>query len=543
MRRFSRIGLRLFAFNLLVVFVPVGGIMYLGIYENRLLQAQEAGLVQQARVLAAALGERDTLDGGPIAQLFERLDRRSDARFRVYDASGGLIADSARQMAGTALDDRAKYPGGDDRSVRTRRLYRVGAWLIAARDWMFSLPDRLRTGPARSQADHGTIPAEVQAALAGRYGAATRFTPGQRSVTMFSAVPVRRQGTIVGAVVASQSTFRLLSTLYAIRLRTFEIVVASIVVAALLTALAATTVVGPLTRLRRQASAVAERRGALPAVFAGAGRRDEIGDLARALSELSRRTNDHIRLLQSFSADVSHELKNPLASIRTAADMMADSDSPDERRRFHDLMVRDVARLERLVSGLRDVARVEGQIEADAIGRVDVASLLREFAEAANASASRGVRVDLTMPAGSVEVMASRERLGQVFDNVLSNAVGFAPPQSAVTVTLRAGEAHAAIAVEDEGAGIPDAHLERVFDRFFSYRPDDRAREHVGLGLAIARQIVESYEGRITASNRTPRGARFEIELPLCARSPAKRRALEAVGESEGRSPSNERPG
>ena len=142
------------------------------------------------------------------------------------------------------------------------------------------------------------------------------------------------------------STFRLLSMLYAIRLRTFEIVVASIAAAALLTAIAATTVVRPLARLQRQAWAVAARRGALPAVFAGAGRRDEIGDLARALGELSRRTNDHIRLLESFSADVSHELKNPLASIRTAADTMADSESVDERRRFHELMVRDVARLE-----------------------------------------------------------------------------------------------------------------------------------------------------------------------------------------------------
>jgi two-component system sensor histidine kinase ChvG len=509
----SRIGLRLLAFNLLVVFVPVGGIMYLGIYESRLLQAQEAGLVQQARVLAAALGDREALDGEQIAQLFTRLERRSDARFRVYDARGGLLADSARQMAGTTLDERAKYPGGDDRSVRGRGLYRVGVWLIDARNWMLSIPDRMRTPPGRSASEPSPIPAEVQAALAGRYGAATRPTPGQRSVTMFSGVPVRRNGTVTGAVVASQSTFRLLSTLYAIRLRTFEIVVASIAVAALLTGLAATTVVRPLTRLRRQASAVAERRGPLPAVFAGAQRRDEIGDLARALGELSRRTNDHIRLLQSFSADVSHELKNPLASIRTAADVMADSESADERRRFHALMVRDVARLERLVSGLRDVARVEGQIEAERVEAIDAGALLREFVDAANAGAPAGVRVELTAPS-SVIVSASRERLGQVIDNVLSNAVSFSPVPGAVSVTLVANGPRARITVEDAGPGMPPAHLERIFDRFFSYRPDDRGREHVGLGLAIARQIVESYGGTILASNRDGGGARFEIDLP-----------------------------
>jgi two-component system, OmpR family, sensor histidine kinase ChvG len=517
MSRFSRIGLRLLAFNLLVVFVPVGGIMYLGIYESRLRQAQEAGLVQQARVLAAALGERDGLDGEQIAQLFARLERRSDARFRVYDTNGAVVGDSARQMAGTALDERASYPGGDDRTVRGRRLYRVGLWLIAVRDWVLSIPGHADSPVTRAPVEPSAVPLEVRAALDGRYGAATRPTPGQRSVTMFSAVPIRRQGAITGAVVASQSTFRLLSTLYAIRLRTFEIVVASIVVAAFLTALAATTVVRPLTRLRRQASAVAERRGPLPAVFAGAQRRDEIGDLARALGELSRRTNDHIRLLQSFSADVSHELKNPLASIRTAADMMADSESPDERRRFHGLMARDVVRLERLVSGLRDVARVEGQIEADAIGPVELAALVREFADAANHGAPDGARVELTAPASPVIVAASRERLGQVIDNVLSNAVSFSPAAGRVTIALDVVDRHARIAVEDEGPGIPDGHLDRIFERFFSYRPGDAAREHVGLGLAIARQIVESYGGRVTAANRAPSGARFEIVLPIAS--------------------------
>jgi two-component system sensor histidine kinase ChvG len=515
MRRFSRIGLRLLAFNLLVVFVPVGGIVYLGIYETRLRQAQEAGLAQQARVFAASLGDREALDGAAIAQTFTRLERRSDARFRVYDAAGTLVADSARQMAGTAQDDLAKYPGGDDRSVRSRSLYRVGRWIAGAREWLMSLPDRMRTPPARASSEHSAIPTEVQTALAGHYGAATRPTPGQRSVTLFSGVPIKHEGAVIGAVVASQSTFRLLSTLYAIRLRTFEIVIASIAAAALLTALAATTIVRPLTRLRRQASAVAERRGPLPAVFAGARRRDEIGDLARALGELSRRTNDHIQLLQSFSADVSHELKNPLASIRTAADMMADSDSAEERRRFHGLMVRDVARLERLVSGLRDVARVEGQIEADEITPVELAGLLGEFADATKTvAAPRGIHVELIVPASTVIVMASRERLGQVFDNVLSNAISFSPSAGVVVVTLTAGERHARITVDDEGPGIPAGHLDRVFDRFFSYRPDDRARAHVGLGLAIARQIVESYGGTIAASNRAPAGARFEIDLP-----------------------------
>jgi len=144
---------------------------------------------------------------------------------------------------------------------------------------------------------------------------------------------------------------------------------------------------------------------------------------------------------------------------------------------------------------------------------IDAGALLREFVDAANAGAPAGVRVELTAPSSMI-VIASRERFGQVIDNVLSNAVSFSPVPGAVSVTLVANGPRARITVEDAGPGMPAAHLERIFDRFFSYRPDDPGREHVGLGLAIARQIVESYGGTITASNRERGAARFEIDVP-----------------------------
>jgi two-component system sensor histidine kinase ChvG len=506
----SGIGIRLLAFNLLVVFVPVLGVLYLDVYESRLRQAQEAGLLQQARVLAAALGDRP-LDADDISRTFVRLDRRSDARFRVYDAAAVLIADSARQSAGTALDERAKYPV-DDSGTRRRRLYRLGAWLATLRDRVVSSLRGSADDASGAALPRDAVPPEVRTALAGHYGAATRPTPGQRSVTLFSAIPVRDQGRISGVVVASQSTMRILVALYAIRLRIFEIVLASLVVAAILTLLAAATIVRPLTRLRRLAAQLAARRGALPLVYPGATRTDEIGDLARALGELSRRTNDHVTLLQTFSADVSHELKNPLASIRTAAEMMAEAESVEQRTKFRDLMVRDVARLERLVSGLRDVARVEGQIEADLAEPIDLGSLLSELVSAA--AAPRRNHVELIADPAAVRVVASRDRLAQVFENLLANAMSFSPAGSAIVVTMSATMESAAVTVEDSGPGIPDAHLDRIFARFFTYRPEERQREHVGLGLAIARQIVESYGGTIVARNRPAGGAAFDVRLP-----------------------------
>jgi two-component system, OmpR family, sensor histidine kinase ChvG len=513
----SGIGPRLLAFNLLVVFVPVIGVLYLDVYEAQLRLVQEAGLAQQARILAAALGDRPSLDADEIASTFARLERRSEARFRVHDLTGALIADSARDPVARGLDARSPYESAGETDVRRRILYRLGVWLRNGSEWLASLGQRFRGGSRKDYLTDATpdgTPIEVRAALEGRYGSTTRITGGQRSVTFFSAVPIRHNGVITGAVVVSQSTRRMLLALYDIRLHIFEIVIASLVAAAFLTALAAKTIVGPLVRLRRQATALAERRGPMPVSFPGAARKDEIGALARALGELTRRTNDHIELLQSFSADVSHELKNPLASIRTAAEMMAEADSAEERRRFQDLMVRDVARLERLVSGLRDVARVEGQIEADVSEAVDLHALLSDSVASLNATATGGIHLHLAAESRTARVFASPERLEQVFENLLANAISFSPAGAGIAVTLSERGGWAVVTIDDSGPGIPEGHLERVFQRFFTYRPADARREHVGLGLAIAKQIVESYGGRISASNRPGGGASFEVRLP-----------------------------
>ena len=273
------------------------------------------------------------------------------------------------------------------------------------------------------------------------------------------------------------------------------------------------TIVRPLTRLRRQASALAERRGPLPGGFPGSHRRDELGSLARALEELTRRVNDHIQLLQSFATDVSHEFKNPLASIRTAAEMMADADSETDRRRFLQLMTRDVDRLERLVSGLREVAIVEEQVEHETANAIDVDELLEEIVGGFHTTGRRDVAVVLTRDEHVHSVRASRERIAQVFENLIANAVSFAPDRSTVEVGVTARDGLCRVTVDDRGAGIPEAHLDRIFDRFFTYRPSEGRREHVGLGLAIARQIIESYGGTIVASNRAGGGAHFEVRL------------------------------
>ena len=520
----TRIGPRLFAFNLLVVFVPAIGIIYLDVYEARLLEAQERAMVQQARLLAAVLGDSPAIDAPAAARSFTRLERRTDARLRVFAADGTLLADS-RAASGPQPEGAAEPPGdaaydqADTRSrgapgVRERILYRVGAALAGVRARIRALVRSWWIGRLYVQrAPAGDEEPELRQALAGRYGAGTHHTPGQRSLTLVSAVPVRHQGTVTGAVVVSQSTFRILQALYGVRLRIFQVVVMSVAAAAGLTAVAAMAIVRPLRRLRSQASALAERRRTLRAGFPGTDRRDEIGDLARALDELTRRLDEHIARLESFAADLAHEFRNPLASIRTAAETIEAAGDPADRRRFVELMRRDVARLDRLVAGVREMARIDGQLEQEPLHAVDLHDAIVAVIESARLT-QPGADIAVTTPPRPCLVRGTRERLAQAFENLLANALSFAPPGSRVDVAVEASAGGFRVEVSDRGPGIPEGHLSRVFERFFSYRPAEKPRDHLGLGLPIAKQIVESYGGVLTAHNREGGGAVFRIELP-----------------------------
>jgi two-component system sensor histidine kinase ChvG len=518
----SRIGRRLLAFNLLLVFLPVAGILYLDVYETRLLEVQERGMVQQGRLVAAALGDRDQVMPDEAAALFSRLGRRGDARIRIYDAAGALVADSVH-APDLAIPDRPSDEGASEYSkvigIRQRLLYRIAVWIVRVRRAAGTLARGVlvpsRNSPSSSDGLRDLTPGSaVRAALQGHYRAEARPTPGQRSLTLYSAVPIRHGDRIVGAALVSQSTFRILQALYDVRLRIFEIVVASIGAAVIIGLLMSATIVRPLVRLRGAALALSDRR-ATPAGFRRVDRKDEIGDLARTLEELTGRLDAHIKLLESFAGDVSHEFKNPLASIRIAAEVIASTDDPAERQRLLGMLTRDVDRLERLVTGVRELARIDAQLAHEEISPVEMSALLEALVAGVEQREAR-VRLSYRAPPMRCYVRASSDRVAQVFENLLDNAASFAPSGSLVEVTMAADNATCIVRVEDRGPGFPQAHVDRVFDRFFTYRPDDGGRrEHTGLGLSIARAIVEGYGGSIGAANRHEGGASVEVRLPI----------------------------
>jgi two-component system sensor histidine kinase ChvG len=515
----GRIAPRLLAFNVLLVFLPIAGLFLVDTFEKLLLDAQERAMIQQVRVLAAALGGQKRVDSTVAYDLLRRLEHWQEGRLRVVDRDGILLADSTRLLLAPRRQTDTLVPKRYDDSAGRSWLYRIGAV-------PFMLMRKLQPPqPAEEEefyAGQATLSGrEVRAALAGGYGAATRVSPtGQRSVTLYTALPIRNGNEIIGAVLASQSTHRILQALYLERLTVFEVFLTSLLVAAGLSLIVSTTLVRPLRRLRDEAGSLVDHRGRLRGSFSGIARADEIGDLARALAALTTRLERHISFIERFSADVAHEFRNPLAAIRASAELAADVEDDETRRKLLTAVEAEVARLERLLAEVREISRLDAGHEEQLRETIDLDLSVAEIVAARNALQVEP-RIEIALSDLHPKVAIAPDLFFRVVTNLLDNAASFAARETAIDVTVDVTGGAATLTVSDRGPGIPAEHLERVFDRFFSYRPDsDPARHHSGLGLAIVRAIIESAGGTVTAWNRVGGGACFALHLPLAERTP-----------------------
>jgi two-component system sensor histidine kinase ChvG len=514
LRFFSRLSIRLLAFNVLLVFLPAAGLLYLNTYEKQLLVAQEDAMVQQARLLAAALsGPYGIIDQWAAERTLQQLRRRHQARLRVVDREGFLIADSSR--IGPKREPESADETYTSYNPQNSWLYRLGAVPFRLYRKLVKAPQPpLESGDYYSEKER-LLGQEVLAALAGRYGAATRISGGQRSVTLYTAVPIRSRKEIVGAALVSQSTYGILQILYAVRLDILRVFLVSVAVAAVLSLLVSTTIARPLRRLRADALAIADRRGRLKGSFGGTNRRDEIGDLSRALQEVTTRLRKHIDFIEAFASDVSHEFKNPLASIRAATDVLAEVSDPNDRRRFAKMTRNEVARMERLLSGVREITQIDAQLEDEPREVVNIAVLVEQLVAGYRLRSPDGVRFDVTANGAGAFVYAAPDRIAQVVQNVLDNAVSFSPSDGQVGIEVTQDGQWIETSIEDDGPGVAAENRDRMFDRFFTYRPEGaELNQHMGLGLPIAKAIVESYGGRVEL-REGDRGARFTIRLPL----------------------------
>jgi two-component system sensor histidine kinase ChvG len=323
-------------------------------------------------VLAAGLEDAGAGLPQNAVRLLRRLRQRHDARIRVLDAQGVLLADSSHlppegitPAQGAASAAGQSGPAGDQPGARAAQetfLYQLASFPVRLwRRYLRPPQPPLDSDEYYSGARILSGP-EIMDALGGGYGAQTRITAGQQSVTLYSAIPVLSRGAVVGAVLVSQSTYRILSDLYALRLDIFRLFLWSVATAVVLSLLVSATITIPVRRLRDRAHAILDPRGRLLGGFSPSRAKDEVGELSRSLGELTARLERHVRLLESFAADVSHEFRNPLASIRSAAEIALSSREPAERQAMLSMVTQDVSRMEKLLAGVREISRIDSEI-------------------------------------------------------------------------------------------------------------------------------------------------------------------------------------
>ena len=520
---FSPLTRRILAVNLLALVIVVAGMLYLGAYRDTLIAAKAEALLTQGELIAGAFGESvitdagdgtQRIDPGAARQMLRRLVAAIGTRARLFDASGALVADS-RLLPGVGPQVQAASlppPAG----AVARAAETAYAWVVS---W---LPARERLEPYTEAADQRAGDyAEARAALTGERGSGLR-DGGDAGVILSVAVPVQRFKQVQGALMLSTTIADIEDSVREVRYAVLEIFAVALAITVLLSVFLAGTIARPIRRLAEAADAVRHGHAGDVAIPDFSARGDEIGDLSRSLREMTDALSQRMDAIESFAADVTHEIRNPLSSLRSAVDAVAHVQDPEQQRKLLDIARDDVQRLDRLISDIAGASRIDAELARAESEPVDLGRLLAALVEVHGATAGDATTLTLDLPAEESLVVAGLEdRLVQVFQNLVSNARSFGPPGGAIRVAGRRDDGWVEVTVEDEGPGIPPGKLEAIFDRFYCDRPaSEKFGIHSGLGLSISKQIVEAFGGVIYAENRgarpeRPEGARFVVRLPV----------------------------
>jgi two-component system sensor histidine kinase ChvG len=520
---------RILLVNVMPLVLLVAALLYLDQYQNGLLEAEVGALRQQARIHAGALGEAAVREEGnepprlnpDVARpLLRRLTEPSpNAQAKLYAPDGQVIVDTrVRQGAGGTVFTEPLAPAVN----RGALVGTIEAIYDRLLDWLPGSGRRTRLDISPTAAGTDWQP-DVKEEIRLSGTANSRETPpyirrtSDNRLLVSVAEPVVRNRVTVGIVLLTREAREVDDSLLAVRLSILGLFSLALGLTVALSSYLSRTIARPILRLADAAEQMREgrgRAGAVPAPLLE--RRDEIGELAHAFSDSAQALWARMDATERFAADVAHEIKNPLSSIRSAIETLRRIEEPEKQRRLLAIIAEDVGRLNRLISDISDASRIDAELSRAATEALDVTPILETLVEIDEATRAEGApRLMLGEPRAPAVVLAVEDRLVQVLRNLIGNAASFSPPNGRITLRAAVEGSFVAISVEDEGPGIPEGKLESIFDRFYSERPkEERFGQHSGLGLSISRQIAEALRGSIAAENLPGGGARFVVRLP-----------------------------
>jgi two-component system sensor histidine kinase ChvG len=541
---FSSLTRRIVFINVVGLIAFVAGILFLSQLRAGLIDARVQSLVVQGEIIASAIAASATVetDGisidpdrllelqtgesyGPsdeqvfglefpinperIAPVLRRLISPTHTRARIYGRDGTLIVDSRNLYGrGDVLRFDLPPPNAEKQGLLERAYIGLRKWLSRG-----DLPPYRELGP-----ENGKGYPEVFQALNGQKAYVVSMND-RGEVIVSVAVPIQRFRAVRGALMLSTQGGDIDQIVEGERLQILKVAGVAAGVVIVLSSLLAGTVAFPIRRLADAADSVRRRVRARVEIPDYTRRRDEIGDLSGTLRAMTDALYTRIEAIERFAADVAHELKNPLTSLRSAVETLPLAKSEESRGRLLAVIKHDVRRLDRLISDISDASRLDAELQREEAEPVNFSRLLKTVVGVANEVQRDGIKVTLTFEGSSFVVPGHDSRLGQVINNLVDNARSFSPPDGVVRVTCRHAGNAVEIMVDDDGPGIrPDA-LEKIFERFYTDRPQQNFGQNSGLGLSISKQIVEAHGGHLWAENRlgpdgSVLGARFRLRLP-----------------------------
>ena len=518
-RRISRLSWRIIFFNAVALAIMIAGMLAVQSSREGLVDERMAGIRQVASIVAGTLAEYATSERtrsivtGEAEPLLRQLIAPTKLRARLYGTDGQLGIDTRDLLARNVVET-SELPPLDFRHRMEGLLRRLYDGLMGVRPFT-TMESYVEAG------GNGRVYGEVRRALAGEPSSARRLDQ-QNKLVLSVAVPIERFRTVYGVLMVTTEGGDIDNILREERARLIGIALVAFAVMVVLSLYLSGTIAAPVRALAAAADRVRSGRFTRDPIPPLSGRDDEIGDLADSFASMTRALYARIDAIERFAADVAHELKNPLTSLRSAVEMLRRAADEASRERLMAIINSDIARINRLITDISDASRLEAELSREQIQPVDLAHLLQTILEVYRlVPLPRAVKLSLSLnlPAHAL-VMAQDERLGQVFRNLIDNAVSFSPDNGTVDIEADRRDTVAHISIVDEGPGIPPENLETIFNRFYTERPLDHGfGRNSGLGLSIARQITEGLGGRLWAENRSTTedrtGARFIVELPL----------------------------
>lgn len=518
----SRLTRNIFLSNLIGLIILVVGSLAMNRFEAGLINAKVDNIQSLASTIATVIGEQATGIGGTAEldvdgarQILRGVNVQDGWRVRLHDKSGNLVADT--NTLSFDIEMEPLDPILEDRPERPRQ----DVWRENIRGWIDEKLHNLPWRRAKRESLRRNLKTEVRSGLDGESSYGPRYDEDDNLIVTVS-LPVQRVQKVLGVVTVESND---VASIVTAERQALAPIIGLAFLAMFLTSFGLTLFISlPMRRLARAAEIVtrsAQKRDAIPDL---SNRRDEIGDLSLVLRDMTEGLYNRIDDIANFAADVAHEIKNPLTSLRSASDTLRVAKTKEQREKLINIIQQDVSRMDRLITDISKASKVDANLARETAKTLDVGEIAENIVEFYQQTRSKdgpsvvdASAIDADSP---IYIRAYETPFAQVLRNLIDNALTFSPETGEVTVTAKKDGSRVIFTVDDEGPGIPEDNLETVFERFYTQRPKGATfGNHSGLGLAICRQIITAHRGTIQAGNRVNAegeitGARFTVDVP-----------------------------